>query len=68
MTDPGWLDPSGWRPYLLQMSVLPEQRGIPFHEWQRSQPLCTRAELMAWIAANDPETLLKLKALKKKKR
>lgn len=37
-----------------QRRVPPEARGIPYDRWLFRQPLCTRAELLAWLRARVP--------------
>jgi hypothetical protein len=67
MTDPRFTSPDGWTPTPLQLSVPPNQRGIPWAQWLRRQKLCDDAELRAWLAANGAG-VVKSKVVGKKKR
>lgn len=44
-----WRDPSGWRPYPLQMSVGPDAVGVPYDKWMFQQQLVTPAQVRAWL-------------------
>lgn len=44
-----WLDPSGWRPTPLQMSVSPEAVGIPYDRWMSQQCLATPEQIRVWL-------------------
>lgn len=50
--DPRFLDPSGWHPTALHLSVPPEATGLPWLLWFRKQPLCDPQALKAWISIN----------------
>lgn len=45
-----WRDPSGWRPYPLQMSVPWDEKGIPLKVWERlHQVVYDPVHLATWI-------------------
>lgn len=46
---PTWLDPSGWRPTPLQLSVAPETVGIPYDKWLFQQPLASADQIRVWL-------------------
>lgn len=65
LTDPRWRDPSGWRPYPLQMSVSPERTGLTFERWSRDQVICRSEDVAVWISMHNADAVLASKAKKK---
>jgi hypothetical protein len=57
-----WRDPTGWRPYPLQMSIPPDTRGISYWKWFHTVSFCDPVDLKLWLSvhgADAPKTTRK---------